>query len=175
MGKDHLWKSGPTPAPFWDWYKDWGWTDEQFIEFCNDGVDAGYIFRGPLREGFADAVNRVKALGHKTVMITDRSFGSTPQASIDATCETLAENDLEFDELIFHPDKTVVKTDFFVEDKLANYDKLEEAGTMVFLVNRAWNHVDGGDKRFRIDSVSEYADIVEMATALDTIAGFTRS
>ena len=169
IGQGHLWKSGPTPEPYWDWYKDYGWTTEQFVQFCNDGVDEGFIFRGPEREGFSEAVAKVKSLGHKIVIITDRSFGTTPKASEDATCEWLAEHNIEYDELIFSPDKTTVKTDMFVEDKLANYDALTAAGTFTALINRAWNHVDGGDNRFRINSVSEYADLVEVVTKFNLI------
>lgn len=159
--RGHIWKSGPTETPFWDFYKDWGWTGQQFVEMCNEGADAGFIFTGPAREGAAEAVGRVARLGHEVIIITDRQFGSTPEVSHKNTENWLSEHGIEYDELHFSADKTCVKTDMFVEDKLENYDALVEAGVHTFLINRAWNIVDGGDTRMRINDVSEYADFVE--------------
>jgi len=164
IGQGHLWKSGPTPDPYWDWYKDWGWTTEQFLEFCHAGADAGFIFSGPVREGFVETVETAARLGHEIIIITDRSFGYTPQVSQNLTCEWLAEHGIEYDELIFSPDKTVVWTDMFIEDKLDNYDKLIAAGTDAFLLNRPWNRVPGGDARNRIDDILEYGASITRRT-----------
>lgn len=159
--RGHLWKSGPTPEPFWDFYKDWGWTGKEFVEMCNDGADAGFIFTGPAREGFVDAVKRVKSLGHTIVIITDRGFGTTKEVSQGHTRDWLAQHEIPYDELHFSADKTIAPTDMFVEDKLENYDALVAAGVHTFLINRAWNVVDGGDSRMRISDVTEYAEFVE--------------
>lgn len=163
-GRGHLWKSGPTPDPFWDWYKDWGWTTEQFLEFCHAGADAGYIFSGPVREGFVETVDRVARMGHEVVIITDRSFGSSPIVSQTLTVEWLRQHNIYYDELIFSPDKTCSPTDLFVEDKLSNYDALVAAGTKTYLINRPWNYVDGGDARNRIDRIEQYGDAVAEVT-----------
>lgn len=164
--RGHIWKSGPTETPFWDFYKDWGWDSKQFVEMCNDGADAGYIFCGPARENAVEAVERVARLGHEIIIITDRQFGTTPKSSHDNTTEWLAQHGIEYDELVFSANKTCVPTDFFVEDKLENYDALVAAGTNTFLINRAWNVVDGGDARMRINDVSDYATFVEEYTRL---------
>ena len=163
-GRGHLWKSGPTPDPFWDWYKDWGWTTEQFLEFCHAGADAGYIFSGPVREGFVETVDRVVEMGHEVIIITDRSFGRTPSVSERLTVDWLHDHNIYYDELIFSPDKTCSPTDLFVEDKLTNYDALVAAGTKAYLLNRPWNVVDGGDARNRINRIEEYGDAVAEVT-----------
>lgn len=163
-GRGHLWKSGPTAAPFWDFYKDWGWTSAEFVKMCNEGADEGYIFCGPTREHAAEAVQKVKSLGHDVIIITDRAFGSTPEVSHENTRNWLAQHEIPYDELHFSPNKTIVPTDTFVEDKLENYDALVEAGTKTWLINRAWNFVEHGDARNRIMHVMEYADAVERVT-----------
>lgn len=169
-GQGHLWKSGPTPDPFWDWYKDWGWTTEQFLEFCHAGADAGFIFAGPVRDGFDEAVRRVAEMGHEIIIITDRQFGTTPEVSHNLTCEWLAEHGIEYDELVFSADKTCVPTDFFIEDKLANYDALKAKGTNAFLLNRPWNFVDGGDNRNRIDTIKQYVSAIHAKTYVDNLS-----
>lgn len=175
IGQGHYWKSGPTKGVFWDFYKDWThdetgepWTSKQFVDMCNAGADAGFIFTGPAREGFSEAVGRVLSLGHEVIIITDRQFGSTPSVSHNHTTEWLAQHGVEYDELVFSADKTCVPTDFFVEDKLENYDALVAAGTNTFLINRAWNVVEGGDARQRISSVTDYADWIEEYTKVNS-------
>lgn len=165
IGQGDLWKSGPTPEPYWDWYKDWNWTTEQFLDFCNAGADAGFLFSGPVREGFVESIGEVAELGHEIIIITDRSFGTTPSVSENLTCEWLAQHGIEYDELVFSPDKTCVPTDMFIDDKLANYDALRRAGTNVFLLNRPWNKVSGKDYRQRINEIDQYTDAVWEATS----------
>jgi hypothetical protein len=164
IGLGHLWKSGPTPTPYWEFYKDWDWTSAQFVKFCNDGADAGFIFCGPAREGAVEAIKRIKDLGHIIVIITDRAFGTTAEVSQNNTRNWLAEHKIPYDELHFSRDKTIVPTDMFVEDKLENYDALVAAGTEAYLINRPWNLVDPNDNRMRISSISEFASWVELKT-----------
>lgn len=159
-GRGDLWKSGPTPKPFWDWYKDWGWTSEQFVDECHKAADAGILFNGPIREGYFESIQRIAESGHEIIIATDRPFGSTPEVSEKITVEWLDREGIEFDELWFTADKTLPGCDFFIEDKLENYDDLIAAGTNAFLLNRPWNQVEGGDARNRIDSISEYADAI---------------
>lgn len=160
----HLWKSGPTKAPFWNFYEDWGWTFEQFKELVDWGVDEGIIFSGHWRDNAIDSMHRVKSLGHEIIIITDRSWGSDPKNSERNTRLAFERAGVPFDELHFNRDKTIVQTDTFVEDKIENYDALLENGTVTWLINRPWNQVPGGDARRRINCVSEYADAIELAT-----------
>jgi len=168
-GRGDLWKSGPTPVPFWDFYKDWGWTGAQFVELCNDGADAGFIFCGPARDNAVAAVKKVAAMGHEIIIITDRQFGSTPEVSHKNTRDWLELHQIPYNELHFSADKTIVPTDIFVEDKLENYDALVAAGTPTVLINRAWNQVDGGDHRWRINDVKEYPAIVQRYIKMTTV------
>lgn len=163
-GVGHLWKSGPTKEPFWNFYEDWGWNFAQFKELVDWGVDHGYIFTGHWREGALEAIERIARMGHEIIIITDRGFGTRPENSQRNTIEAFANAGIEYDELIFSSDKTCVPVDVMVEDKLQNYDALIANGTPTFLINRPWNKVVGGDARNRINSVLEYADAVEQIT-----------
>lgn len=164
--QDHLWKSGPTPKPYWDWYKDWKWTTPQFLKFCNDGADAGYIFRGNVREGAVEAVWEVKEAGHKIIVITDRQFGTTPEVSHNATREWWREyNFPDYDELHFSADKTCAPTDIFVEDKYQNYVDLRLAGTETYLVTRPWNEDYDIPSECRLSGIIEYPEKVRQFSA----------
>ena len=161
LGYGALWKSGPTEGSFWNFYEDWGWDFARFKEMVDWGVDNGFIFTGHWRPGAIDAVKRINDLGHDVIIITDRSFGSDPMNSQKNTIKAFKEAGIEYSELHFTPDKTSVPVDVMVEDKLENYDALVKAGTPTWLINRSWNKVAGGDARMRIESVTDYVDIVE--------------
>lgn len=157
---EHDWKIDAESEPQdWHFYRHWGMSDEEFVATCNAGVDAGVVFRGNIHDGAADAIASIRAAGHTIHIITDRQFGSTPEASHRATKEWLAEHGIAYDTLTFSADKTVVQTDMMVEDKIQNYDALTAAGTMVFLINRPWN-MPAGDGRYRVNSISEFAHVV---------------
>lgn len=162
IGQGHLWKSGPTPDPYWYWYRDWGWTDEQFLEFCHAGADAGFIFSGPVRDGYKEGLEECARLGHEIIVITDRSFGATPRVSEKLTELWFDEHGMEYDELWFSRDKTVTWTDMFIDDKLENYDDLNSVGTEVYLLNRPWN--EDKDNRRRVDDISEFMTNVRRRT-----------
>lgn len=164
IGRVYGFKDGAEEPHHWDFYEYWGMDRHEFKQICDDGADAGYVFCGGTRPSAVESVRRVRDLGHEVIIITDRQFGSTPSVSHEHTRNWLAEHGIEHDELHFSADKTIVPTDLFVEDKLENYDALIAAGTPCFLINRAWNQVEGGDARSRINDISEYADAIEHMT-----------
>ena len=143
----------------WDFYHDWGLSVEEFVQMCHDGADAGYVFRGDCRDMAPSAINFIKSLGHTIHIITDRQFGTYPAVSHRNTREWLEQHDIKYDTLTFSADKTAVKTDMFIEDKLENYDALVSAGVDCYLVDRPWNQ-DAGDNRKRIKSIQEFATII---------------
>jgi hypothetical protein len=164
-GLGHLWKSGPTPQPYWNWYKDYGWTDQQFVDFCNEAADCGCLFNGPIRDGYKDSIERIARQGHEIIIATDRPFGSSPEVSEKTTVEWFEKHGIEYDELHFTAVKSDANCDFFIDDKIENYDELIDHGVRAYLLNRPWNQVEGGDARNRVDTIEEYADAIEFAVA----------
>jgi hypothetical protein len=164
----HLWKSGPTPKSFWNYYEEWKkpdgsyYTFAEYKEIVDYGVDKGIVF-GPgfFRPNAKESIDRVRAKGHKVVILTDRFFGSDPENSHRNTYAAFKDEGIEFDEIHFTKDKTSVHVDTMVEDKLENYDALIAAGIPTWLINRAWNEVPGGDARKRISDVIDYADVID--------------
>lgn len=175
-GRGDLWKSGEDLKPRWDFYKAFrdSWSDEEFVRFCNEGADAGYIFRGNVRDNAVDAVKAVKDAGHEIIVITDRQFGTTPEVSHRATIEWWEEYGFPaYDEIHFSADKTCVPTDIFIEDKISNFEALWDVGTPCFLVSRPWN--EERDTIYRISDVSEYpAKVALLAEAQELVKEFEK-
>lgn len=147
----------PNPTR-WEFYEDWGYSLEEFLDLCHDGVNAGVIFsHGDPFPGVRDALLRLRDAGHTLHVVTDRSFGKGG-ASEAATRVWLDTHQIPFDSLTFSADKTIVRTDYMIDDKLANYDALHAVGCNVFLLDRPWNQ--SRTPRDRVTSVSEFADVV---------------
>lgn len=127
----------------WHFYRDqWGMTDEEFAAHCSKGVDAGVVFlHGDPHAGTADALRRLKAAGHTLHVVTHRTYGTR---SVQNTMEWLQRHGIPFDTITFSGDKTLMEVDAFIEDNTDNYDALEAAGRMPFLIDRPWNrhHAD---------------------------------
>jgi 5'(3')-deoxyribonucleotidase len=140
----------------WNFFESWGMSGKEFVQICNDGADAGFIFCGGVRPNAVETVKAVQRLGHKIVIITDRSFGKTATVSEYNTYQWLKQHDIPYDEIYFTSNKTIVPTDIFVEDKLENYDAITATGTECWLINRDWNTEHGEDNRKRINDVIEF-------------------
>lgn len=158
-----MWKSGPTEKPFWNFYSDWGWTDEDFVRECHIAADAGMIFSGPPRVNAYEATWTLYGMGHDLIVITDRPFGATPEVSQALTKNWWVENDFPpYEEIHFSSDKTIVQTDIFVEDKWENANALVAAGVETWMINRPWNR----DRPYphRIDDIKNFpAKVNELA------------
>ena len=163
IGQGHLWKSGPNPEPYWDFFKDWGWTGSEFVDFCNRGADAGFIFSGPMRPGYREMIDEIANMGHEIIIATDRPFGSTPDVSEKLTVDWLHEHEINYDELHFTADKTTANCEMFIDDKVENHEALLAAGVDCYLLDRPWNrHYEAHGRR--IYALSEFVGKVSART-----------
>lgn len=119
------------PPSSWEFYEDYGMTLEQYLERFAEGVDAGHIFRiGAPIPGSLEGMKVLKEMGHTIHIVTDRFVGKN---SILNTAEWIKEYQPPFDTLTFSKDKTIVRTDMFVDDRPSHIDALNNIGTQAYL------------------------------------------
>ena len=158
VAQTHRYSNCPEPTR-WEFYEDWGLGLGEFLDNCHAGVDSGVIFTyGDPHPNVAEAFHRIKAGGHTIHIVTDRSFG-TKGASEAATRAWLDAHGLPFDSLTFTADKTVVRLDTMVDDKLANYYALQTAGVDAWLLTRAWNQQDKTIRQ-RVVDLLHFAEVI---------------
>ena len=146
------------PATSWTFYKDWGLTTDEFLDVCADGVDQGFIFRlGPPLPGAVGGMERLQNAGHTLHIVTNRSFGSH---SVSNTEAWLHDYHIPFDSLTFSDDKTLVRTDVFIDDYVKNYDELEAANVRSVLFDQPWNR--DADKALRVHNWGEFTQLVKV-------------
>ncbi|ANA86461.1 nucleotidase [Gordonia phage OneUp] len=172
--KEHSWDAQLCGEPQkWAFYNDWGLTSEGFNFICNTAADRKMLWDADFCTDY-NAVTQIRRLenhpGLSLHVITARHHGWHPGVTQEATAEWL-KGKFKYDTLTFSNDKTIVRTDYMIEDSAYNHLKLRDAGTSSFLLNQAWNSdtvcrpAFGGYPHplHRIDSVKEFVDIVLLA------------
>jgi hypothetical protein len=146
-------------AQTWDWFEGFGQSVEEFKKAMDESVDAGHLFwTGELYEPqIAKNLHDLKAAGHENHLVTHR-FSGVSKCAKQATEHFYAAQGIEFDSINYSKDKSIIKTDVFLEDNLVNYDVLEAAGITSYLINRPYNLLD--DDRRRVNSVQEFTDLI---------------
>lgn len=148
-------RCNPNNYHFW---RLWGWSDEKWMEFWEWGTEAGYIFNSAPLRGAVEANHALYDAGHKIHFITFRGFKNKPGLAEQVTEAWLDNVGFKYHSLTFSEDKTVIKTDVFVEDNIDNYHALNAAGTECYLITRPWNQGIKVERRVR--SVAEFARII---------------
>lgn len=162
MISEHSWKPEWCVLPKrWEFYEDWGISLAGFKRLCHDAADKGVLWNksGPIM-GWSDveALCELRDAGHTIHIVTHRGFGSHRSASHEATARWLGQFKVPYDTLTFSGDKTIIKTDFFIEDNVDNYLALEKAGCRSVLITRPWNEHLGD--AVRVSSVACFVDLV---------------
>ena len=122
------------PAEEWAFYERDGYTTESYLNKFAQGVDAGIIFAtGKPIWGAWEMVDRLHSAGHTIHLVTDRSVGVLSQANTE---KWLRHWQFHYDSLTYAKNKTVVRTDAFLDDKPQNVDELRAVGCAAFLFDR---------------------------------------
>jgi hypothetical protein len=115
-----------------------GFVADQLIA----GVKAGFLFW----EGDAFApgligLRRLKAAGHRVVLVSARDLPGIEDVCFEATQSWLAKPHVNaiYDELVLTTTKTDVQFDFLVDDYEVNVRAAHSAGRAAILLNRDWN------------------------------------
>lgn len=154
--------NGVTPRT-WSVFEEYGCTAEQWWATLRDATLDGTLYEAAPYDGALQGLWRLEAAGHHLHLVTARGTHTEDpdlRTCIEAaTHRWLAAWHFPYDSLTFSADKTVVPADFAVDDNVKNYDALEHAGAVSFLVDRPWNepHDDG---RRRVDSLATFATII---------------
>lgn len=137
----------------------WGWSDEQFLEYCHAAVDAGvlHVHSDPY-EGAAEAMQEVADMGHHNHIITSRNFGTMSAANTEAW---LVKHDIPYESLTFTRHKYLVRVDLHIDDHVRNFDEMRRRGLHCFLLDRPWNRYCTWATNFRVKSHKEFVERVK--------------
>lgn len=146
--------NGVTPTQ-WACYNDYGVTLEVWLEVMRTATLDGSLYTGDPYPGVVDALRSLKDAGHTLHIVTARGFFQHGDLIRRHTIEWLADNEIPHDSLTFSKDKTLVRTDAFVDDSFKNCTELSAAGITTWMVDAPHNQHD--DFPLRVPSIIEFA------------------
>jgi len=160
----------------WDFGRQWGLSDDEFRDLFERGVDAGVVWaRGEPLPGAVDAVRSVKADGHSVHLVTARFVGRQPQGNTE---RWLMEHGIPYDSITYTDDKTVVRTDFFLDDKAAHVMALRRVGCKAFLLDTGLqDQLAQCDPSWVLGSIHDFVAHIRSASErlLIGLSGYARS
>lgn len=149
--------NGITPSQ-WQCWMDYGCTEDQWLEVMRVATLDGSLYTGDAYPGAADALRSLRDAGHSIHLVTARGFFQHGDLIRKHTVEWLEVADIPHDSLTFSKDKTLVRTDVFVDDSWRNVEQLTAAGVHTWLVDAPHNHTV--TYPHRVPDVVEFARII---------------
>lgn len=163
---NYAWSRAWCPKPVrWEFYEDWGISLVGFLNLCNRAADQGALWGQNLMggRGAVEHLCRLRDSGHSIHIITNRSFGTHPGRSQSATADWLRAWGVPYDTLTFSADKTIIKTDFMIDDNVDNFWALRASGCRAVVMDQQWNQELREAER--VSSIYEFVELVLGETA----------
>jgi hypothetical protein len=149
--------NGVTPSS-WRAYEDYGCTDEAWYAALAAATLTGELYEAAPLEDAAVQLQRLRDAGHTVHLVTARGFMQHGDLIKAWTIRWILDHEVPHDSLTFSRDKTLVRTDAFLDDAPHNYDELLAAGVAVWLLHAPHNVGQRRD-RLCVASLREFVDI----------------
>ncbi|UFU08103.1 5' nucleotidase, NT5C type [Ruania halotolerans] len=147
-----------TRITTWTPYEEYGCPADSWHAVIHRGVHEGTLYSADPLPGAVAALRALVEAGHHVQLITARGCGELADLVQEQTRAWVARHDLAHHGLTFSMDKTVLRTDIFVDDNADNVAHVCAAGTRGYLMNRPWNaHVEHRD---RVHHMEEFVTAV---------------
>ena len=132
---------------------------ERELEFAKKYYDK-VIFGTPFKPKVAEYIDKIRELGHEIIVITARDK-TLYTDEYKTTIEELKNNNIHYDKLICDFDKANVckneNIDLFIDDSIANCNKVNELGIETILFNSKSNIKD----KTNLDRIDSWEEIYE--------------
>jgi 5'(3')-deoxyribonucleotidase len=149
--------SPQLPVLRWEFWRDWGFTADDYREVFTAGAEDGWLFECcPPAEGAVDAVRRLVAAGHEVHMATSRTWPGCDAQIRAATFRWLGAHKVPLQSVTFTDDKTVVECDLFVDDHPDAYRLVDDAGEAVPVL---WHHPSNEGFRSIVQRVHDWDEL----------------
>lgn len=149
-----------TPSS-WSMHEEMGCTLEEWVAVLDAATVSGELYDTVPYPEALEAMRRLYWEGHYIHIVTARGtfHGNQHNERIhEITRAQVEEFAVPHHSLTFTRDKTVVPTDYFIDDNVRNVKNLLDAGVEAYVLTRPWN-LDA-DLPHRVASVEEFANII---------------
>lgn len=143
-----------TPSQ-WECWLDYGCSKDDWLGVMERATLDGSLYNGDPIPGAVEALHALRNAGHSLHIVTARGFFVHGDLIRHHTVSWLSAWDVPHDTLTFAKDKTLVRTDVFVDDSWRNVQALTAAGIPTWMVDAPHNREAVHD--LRVPSVVEFA------------------
>lgn len=135
-------KIDENPASHWHFYRDWGFTDEEFVAFNRMAAEAGHLYRGGIEKDWVPVLTELREMGHAVHLVTARFEGAP-----GPTWEWVNQHEVPHDSLIFvQKDKSHLGLNVLIDDRIENIrDWVAQPEHWGIIYSQPWN--EGADLR----------------------------
>lgn len=148
--------NGVTPQT-WQPFDEYGCGLQPWLDALKVVTLDGTLYAGEPYPGAAEQLDRLRSAGHTVHLVTARGYFVHGDLIRSQTVLWLAKHGIPHDSLTFSRDKTLITTDWFVDDSADNIDAVNAAGSLGVLVTRPWNeHSDAQ----RVETLEQFVELV---------------
>lgn len=132
--------NGMTPTS-WAPFNEYGCTDQEWYDVLSVATLDGRLYSTEPYAGVVEALQRLKDAGHTIHLVTARGFLAHGDLIRERTIQWLAAHQIPHDTLTFSKRKSVVRTDYFIDDSEKNVKELADLpdGPIVYLLDQPHN------------------------------------
>lgn len=169
----------PLKVDKWEFFKDHGMDTETFLKMCRSMIRHGKLFKyGDVLPGTVQALQTLSREGHYLYFVTDRAALAGDDLYLKETIKIYTERWLEDNFIPWHNvyytgDKATeakeLGLDYFLDDKVENYEDLLAAGVDVLLYDQPWNA--SAKHAARVFNWQEFVDRVRLDDAARSLKG----
>ena len=130
------------PATRWEFYEDWGFSLQEYLQIIAEGTKHGDVFwKGDMYDGCKEVVDYLYHIrGDEIIFITSRNIKGEPNLATLATHHWLNNvAGLPYHELIMSDDKFGQNLDVLFDDAPYQFEKHSEAGEHGVVFDQPWN------------------------------------
>jgi FMN phosphatase YigB (HAD superfamily) len=121
-----------TVPQSWQFYQDWGLTEEGFDDLANEAAEDGFLFSQSPHHGVNRVLQHVRNAGHDVVLVTARYHGPDP---LGQTLDWVERWDVPCDYVHVTKGKHLIEMDTFVDDRYDTVLNLRQIGVDAYLLH----------------------------------------
>ncbi len=142
----------------WECWLDYGCSKADWLLAMEYATLDGTLYTGDPIPGAVESLHALRNAGHTLHIVTARGFFVHGDLIRKHTVDWLRDHSVPHNTLTFAKDKTLVRTDVFVDDSWKNVQDLVAAGVPTWMVDAP--HNQGVEYAFRVQSVVEFATAI---------------
>lgn len=151
--------AGDVDPRTWRVHEEYGVTLEEWVAVLEANNEE--LYSAPPLPGAVESVQRLKDAGHSIHVVTARGHFAGGDYIKQATVRWLADWKIPYDTLTFATDKTLVRVDWFADDREQHVIDMRNAGVPhAYVIDRPWSNTGGQFHSLWMEDIVRFTDRV---------------